>query len=264
MRIQADPKGCQGHVLFPQDRKCLDQSRTSDVHVVISCSTDHVKQSTFQVLNNTILRHIQSIEMVCKKLSEAESIDKNDNLEKIVAFFIDEVNDLLRIIDKARNYHAILTSMGNDTIQDSLQRLSEIITSMSVITGKEDLLNFSSSGIKPMKDGLFKIENESIREAISSNGNKVAKNIKTVSATLLDKMPSFIDPNTCNFLYIGRKLKEEGDDNTSRVSETLSERLEKERIELVKKLNITESLISRSGQFIENFKISPELFSGDV
>lgn len=263
MRVHGDSKGCQGTVLFSQDRKILNQVKTSGVHEIISYPNDHASQeNSLQAVNNTILRHMQSLEIVCKELVSGELIQKSNNLENIVVLFIDKVNGLLRIINKEKNDHTIVPNTDNDTIQRSLRMVNEIIISaldISDVIGEEDLLHLSSIGVKRMKDGLFGIDNEVIKETISSNGKEVAKTFKMVSSALLETMPFCIDPNTGNLRYIRKKLKEDGDDSTSRVSGALSERLEREKIELMKKLNITELLISRSSQFIENLEISSEL-----
>ena len=55
-------------------------------------------------------------------------------------------------------------------------------------------------------------------------------------------------------------MEEEGDGGTSKVFEVLNEKLEKERAELLKGLNLAELLISQSEQLIENLKISSVTF----
>ncbi len=64
-----------------------------------------------------------------------------------------------------------------------------------------------------------------------------------------------IDPNSGNLLYIGRKLEEEGDGGASKVF-SVEREARKRKAELMKGLVPAELLISQSGQFIENLKIS--------
>ena len=108
------------------------------------------------------------------------------------------------------------------------------------------------------EDGLA-IDKRTVRDAISSRGGEVIKAVKTIVSSLFEAMPLCIDPNSGNLVNVRRKL-EENDGNHSEVTAALTERLEKERCELMEKLRITELLIAHSNQFLDNLKLSAGFF----
>lgn len=263
MRVQADSKSYKDLLLASQDRITLNQAKISDAQInkIDSRLSESTSQNTLQAVNNAILRLLQSLEMVIKNLSAGELSNQNGNLEITIAALIESVNGLLTSIIKAGNDNSMASSRNSNAIQSSLQRLQEImiaIVNTPNILSERVSLDLSLLGIKLMQDGLLVVDNEVIKEAISSNSKEAAKTVKAFSTSLLETMSFCIDPNTGNLLYIGRKLEEEGD-GTLKVFEALNEELEKERAELMKGLSLAELLISQSGHFIENLKISSGL-----
>lgn len=264
MRVQADSKSYQDLLLASQGRIALNQLKISDAQInkIDSCLSESTLQNTLQAVNNAILRLIQSIEMVNKNLLAGEFSNQINNLERTITALAESVNGLLTSINKADNDNNIATSRNNDAIQSSLQRLQEIIIailSAPGIVSKRVSLDLSLLGIKLMQNGLLGIDNKVIKEALLANSKEVTRTVKAFSTSLLETMSFCIDPNSGNLLYIGRKLEEEGDGGAPKVFEALNERLEKERAELMKGLSLAELLISQSGQFIENLKISSRM-----
>jgi len=261
MRVQADSKSYQDLLLASKGRIALNQLNISDVQInkIDSHLVEATSQNTLHAVNNTILRLIQSIEMVIKNLSAGELPNQSCNLERTITALVESVNGLLTSINKTDNDNNIATSRNSDAIQSSLQRLQEIIITILNAPGilsERASLDLSLLGIKLTQDGLLGVDNKVIKEAISSNSKEVIRTVKAFSTSLLETMSFCIDPNSGNLLYIGWKLEEEGDGGASKVFEALNERLEKERAELMKGLSLAELLISQSGQFIENLKIS--------
>jgi hypothetical protein len=261
MRVQADSKNYQDLLLASQGRIALNQLKISDFRInkIDSHLGEETSQNTLHVVNNAILRLIQSIEMVNKNLSAGELSNQSSNLERTITVLIESVNGLLTIKNKADNDNSMATGRNSDAIQSSLQRLQEIIITIlnpSGILSKRASLDLSLLGIKLMQDGLLGIDHKVIKEAVLSNSQEVTSTVKAFSTSLLETMSFCIDPNSGNLLCIGRKLEEKGDGGTSKVFEALNEKLEKERAELMKTLNLAELLISQSRQFIENLKFS--------
>lgn len=265
MRVQVDSKSYQNLLLASQDRITLSKARISDVQInkIDSCLSESASQNALQAVNTAILRLIQSIEMVDRNLSAGELTNQSSNLERTIVALVENVNDLLISINRVNNDNNMATSMNSDAIQSSLQKLQEIIIAILNTPGilsERVSLDASLLGIKLMQDGLLAIDHKTIKEAISSNSKEITKSVKAFSTSLLETLSFCIDPNSGNLLYFGRKLEEEGDGGTSKVFEVLNEKLEKERAELLKGLNLAELLISQSEQLIENLKISSVTF----
>jgi flagellar capping protein FliD len=148
----------------------------------------------------------------------------------------------------------------SDTVQGSLWKLQEII--ISAVKSSETLNELSKDlsliGIKLTHDGSLSLDNKMLSEAISSKNQEVAQTIKAFTSNLFETLHLCVDPNSGNLIYTGRKL-EDGDDRTSKAIAALNEELEKERTELVNKLDMAELLISHSTQFIANLKFSSEM-----
>jgi hypothetical protein len=109
-----------------------------------------------------------------------------------------------------------------------------------------------------MHDGSLSLNRKVLEKAISSNNEEAIRTVKTVTANLFETLPLCIDPNSGSLIYTGRKL-EDGDNRASKTIASLDEELEKERTELVNKLDMAESLISHSTQFIDSLKFSFEM-----
>ena len=265
MRVSVNSKGCKDLFSFSQDNKIQNQVRPSDIEInAIAIHSYHTTslQNTLQTANNAILRLVQSIEMINKSVSVDEFQNQNVTLEQAITKLIESMNETLSIINKVSDNFEIASNKNNNTTQDSLRKLQEMIITIfkdPEIMGEEVSADLSSFGIKLMKDGSIDINQKALKEAIILDNKEVTKAIKSVVTSLFEKMPLYIDPNSGNLINIRRKIDKESDNNTSKITAALKEKLEKERTELIKKLNLTDLLMVHSGNFIESLKLSAEI-----
>jgi hypothetical protein len=258
MRVPVDSKSSQNLFSIPQGRKILNQVKLSDVEtkgIVLDPGGITSPQNNVQAVNNTLLRFMQAIGMVSESVSGHELSIQNTDLEEATAVLVESVNGVLMIINEARIDDDITT------VQGSLQKLQELI--IAAIENPETLseevsMDLSSIGIKLTPDGSLSLNHKVLEKAISSNNGEAIRTIKTVTANLFEMLPLCIDPNSGSLIYTGRKL-EDGDNRASKAIAAIDEELEKERTELVNKLDMAELLISHSAQFIANLKFSSEV-----
>jgi len=264
MRVPVDSKGSQDLFSISQKRKILNQVKLSDIEtkgIALDAGGFTSPQNTMQAVNNKLLRFMQAIGMVSESVSGHELSNPNAHVEEAIAVLVESVNGVLMIINEARIDDDITARKDSDTVQGSFQKLQEII--IAAVKTPETLIeevstNLSSMGIKLMQDGTLSLNHKVLKEAISASNGEVTRTIKTVTANLFEALPLCIDPNSGSLIYTGRKL-EDGDDRTSKAIAAFDEELEKERTELVNKLDMAELLISHSAQFIANLKFSSEV-----
>jgi SHS2 domain-containing protein len=261
MRVTVDSKGYQALFSISQEPKILNQVKLPGAEIKLTASDPSgpiPSHNTLQAVNNTILRFMQTIGMVNEKVSGYELSNQNTDLEEAIAALVESMNKVLSVIKE--------TSMeiinDSEIVQGSLWKLQEIIISAVKIPealSEEVSMDLSSIGIKLMHDGWsLSLDHKVLKEAISSNNGETTRTIKAVTANLFEALPLCVDPNSGNLIYTGRKL-EDGDDRASKAIAALNEELEKERTELVNKLDMAELLISHSTQFIANLKFSSEM-----
>jgi hypothetical protein len=267
MSVPVDVIGSQNLSYISQERTILNQVKLSGVEangIVLVPGGFSSPQDTLQALNNTIMRLMQTNGMVNESVSALQLPTPNGDLEETTTILVESVNGVLRIINEASN-DDIATNKNSDAVQGCLCRLREIIESAvkTPETFNEVFRDFSSLGIKLIHDGLISLDHKTLKEAISSNGDEVARVVKTVAGNLFETLPLCIDPNSGALIYTGKRLEDSGNDKASKVLEVMSEDLEKERAELEKRLSITELLISHSNQLIDDLKPLSEALYGE-
>ena len=267
MSVPLDAIGSQNLSYISQERTILNQVKLSGVEangIVLVPGGFSSFQDTLQVINNAILRLMQTIGNVNENVSALKSPPLNADLEETVATLVESVNGVLMIINEVSN-DDMATKKNTDAVQGCLCKLREIIES-AVKT--PEILNevsrdFSSLGIKLIHDGLISLDHKTLKEAISSNGDEAARVIKTITTALFETLPLCIDPNSGALVYTGKRLENSGEDKASKVLAAMSEDLEKERTELEKRLGVAEQLISHSHRFIESLMLSSEALYGE-
>jgi len=266
MRVPVDSKVPQDLFSISQECIILNQVKLSDVgtkRIVLDSGGFTSPQNTVQAANNALLRFMQTIGMVSESVSGHELSIQNADLEEAIAALVKSMNGILRIINET-NGDDMVVSKDTETAQGSFQKLQEIF--IAAIENPKTLsdevsMDLSTLGIKLMHDGSLSLNHKVLEKAISSNNGEAIRTIKTVTANLFEMLPLCIDPNSGSLIYTGRKL-EDGDSRASKAIAALNEELEKERTELVNKLNTAELLISHSTQFIANLKFSSEISPG--
>lgn len=254
----------QGILSIPPDRKICNQLKLSGAETegsALRYDDSSFWQDTLRKMNNTIMRFMETIELINSAVSGKE-LPTNTDLEQILFSFAESMNGLLSACNRACNENDMATGNGSGGVQDNLLKLRGILISvlkMQESSGEEISVNLKSIGVKLMNDASLAIDKRTVRDAISSRGGEVIKAVKTIVSSLFEVMPLCIDPNSGNLVNVRRKL-EENDGNHSEVTAALTERLEKERCELMEKLRITELLIAHSNQFLDNLKLSAGFF----
>jgi hypothetical protein len=267
MSVPVEAIGSQNLSYISQERKILHQVKLSGVEangVVLVPGVFSSSKDTLQTVNNAILRLMQTIGMTNESVSGLQLPTPNGDLEETIATLVESVNGVLRIINEASS-DDMATNKNTDAVQGCLCKLRQIIES-AVKT--PEILNevsgdFSLLGITLIHDGLINLDHKTLKEAISSNGDEAARVIKTITATLFETLPLCIDPNSGALVYTGKRLDESGDDKASKVLAAMSEDLEKERIELEKRLCVAEQLISHSHRFIDSLTLSSVALYGE-
>jgi hypothetical protein len=265
MIVTVDSKGYQALFSISQEPKILNQvklSGTENKVIALDSGGSMPPHNTLQAVNNTILRFMQTIAMVSENVSGHELLNQNTDLEETIAALVKSMNKVLSVIKEA----SMVISNDSDIVQGSLWKLQEIIIS-AVKTpqalNEEVSMDLSSIGIKLMHDGSLSLNHKVLKDAISSNNGETIRTIKAVTANLFETLPLCIDPNSGSLINTGRKLEDGDDDKASKAIAALNEELEKERAELVNKLDIAELLISHTTQFIANLKFSSEMVSSE-
>jgi SHS2 domain-containing protein len=188
----------------------------------------------------------------------------NVDLEEMVDTLVESINEVLRIVDEARK-DGVETNKNSNTVQGCLCRLREIIVSAiknQEIANELDR-DFSSLGMKLLKDGSLDIDRKTLKESISLSKGDITRVIKTITTNLFETLPLCIDPGSGTLVYTGKRLEDDGDEKASKVLAAIDEELEKERTELDTRLSVADSLIWYSKKLIDELKPQSEALLGE-
>jgi hypothetical protein len=301
MKIWIASNGSQHPYFFKEDKvdnttKVVDEKTTG---IQLTTNDDRPSDiNPIQAVNNAILRLVHNARIMDPVMDESLSLESepvakanfpdehslaeqdiiktidtatgehrllkiNDDVEAIVITMVESVNEVLRIVSDIKEA-GIAQDKSSPIGRNGLEQVREIIVSALKIpeTINDVSIDTSLPGIKLAPQGFFSIDHQSLRDGISSNMADAARSIKTVAATLIEMLPLCVDPNSGALVYTGKRLEGDGDDKASEVLATVDEELEKEKVELDKRLSVAESLISYSSKLIEDLKpLSEVLFS---
>lgn len=297
MRISVDLNSIQ--YAYIRDKGKIDDTSKKDITVLKStlsnCVGFPVNIDIFQKTNNVVFRLAQKALAIIlaleegfrpenesattTKLPEKLSLMGNDlaehfcaakdglhlsneGLEDLVVKLVKGMNEVLGLaskeIESGVSNSKSLTSDG-----DGLQTLKEII--LSALNTPEALNDGSTSPlflrVKLMANGLLSIDHQSLKEAISSNNNEVARTVRVIAQSLCDTLPLCIDPNSGSLNYTGKRIEDDGDSKTSKALNAIDEELEKERAELDSRLKIVDELISYSNKLIDDLMCQPAMIA---
>ncbi len=179
--------------------------------------------------------------------------------EEIAIALIEHINKTLMALDEIRDA-GVPRGEGPLADKQSFEQLREIILSAFKVAESIHELPIQTllPGITFTHEGLLNVDRLSLREAISANSNEVGRASKTVTGALLETLPLCINPNSGALVYTGKRLEDDNHDKASKVSSAVNEELEKERIELDKKLGVADLLISYSEKHIVGLKPQSE------
>ena len=267
MRVPVDLNGSQNLSYITQERKTLHQVKPQGVEVngiVLYPGGNSSFQNPVQVVNNAILRLVQTLGMTKESVVGLQMSQPNADLEEIVGKLVESISEVLRIVDEA-SQDGVETNKNSDTVQGCLCKLREIIVSAiknQEIANELDW-DFSSMGIKLLQDGSLDIDRITLKDSLSSSKGDMTRVIKTISTNLFETLPLCIDPGSGTLVYTGKKIEDDGDKKASKVLATIDEELEKERTELNKRLSVADLLISYSNKLIDELKPQSEALLGE-
>jgi hypothetical protein len=298
MRISTVPDGSQCFSYISDENKINNNTKVSEVEAtgIQLCHSSSLPSAinSIQEVNMTIQRLMQHVRIINLSMDEllskaneivAQTITQENNssfssdlikiaevrigepqlpmfhadLEEMTVTLVQRMNEVLRVISEA-SAEDITPDKGAHADNNGLKQLREIIFSGWRV--QEEMNNvfkdFSSLGIKLMHDGLFSIDRQFLKEAISSNGVEVARTVKTVAGNIFEILPICIDPSSGTLIYTGKRLEDDGNDKASKVLAAIDEELEKEKTELDNRLSRAELLISYSSKLIDDLKPQSE------
>jgi len=234
--------------------KVFDESNSPEGCFVVQTNASDVNSFSFQ----------DDIKITDIVIGESPLPELAIDYEEIAITLVEHMNETLRILDEICDAD-MPRNEGSLADKQGLEQLREIIFSALKVTESIHELPMQTllPGITFTHEGLLNVDRLSLREAISANSNEVGRAIKTVTGALLETLPLCIDPNSGALVYTGMRLENDNYDKASKVSNAVSEDLEKERIELEKRLGVAELLISYSEKLIVDLKPQSET-SNDV
>lgn len=267
MRVPVDSNGSQNLLHITQERKTLHQVKLPGVEVngtAVDPGGNSSSQNPVQVVNNAILRLVQTLGMIKESVAGLHMSQPNVNLDEIVGTLVESINEVLRVVDEASK-DGVETNKNIDAVQGCLCKLREII--VSAIKNQEITnelgWDFSSLGIKLLQDGLLDIDRKTLKDSLYSSKGDMTRVIKTISNNLFETLPLCIDPGSGSLVYTGKRIENDGDKKASKVLAAIDEELEKERTELDKRLSVADSLISYSNKLIDELKPQSEALLGE-